>query len=99
MSNPSVDNVAISLHVYSPPYSLCNIYSLEKPFKQEVSMISLYSNLPYEEKKVDQLTSCPKKVHASLESFIGGLKETLKRPTPDPDAMEELLSTIQFSCA
>jgi hypothetical protein len=53
MGNPNLDRVAISLHVYSPPYNQCHIFDPERPLKQLVSIVTAYGvEHPFVEKKV-----------------------------------------------
>ena len=75
MGNPNLDHVAISLHVYSPAYHECHIFSEDDPsLKKKVSISTAYgARYPFMEKNITKMCDQESVTTQTMESFIAKL--------------------------
>jgi len=110
MGNPSMETPCVSLHIYSPPFSACNIFDRVSGMKKLISFKTVYDTNPppevldtannagsvKEEAKSKQyiLKSVDK---ISLETFVERVKANLSDPESNPECISALLEKLVLS--
>ena len=92
MGNASSSEVAMSLHVYSPAYHQCHVFSEVVPEKRKVSISTAYGAIyPFMERKIVETTSdC-----YDLKTFLCQLKCALTHQ--NFDKVNSLVDSLRFS--
>eukprot|EP01094_Clydonella_sp_ATCC50884_P020059 TRINITY_DN4070_c0_g1_i1.p1 TRINITY_DN4070_c0_g1~~TRINITY_DN4070_c0_g1_i1.p1 ORF type:complete len:789 (-),score=206.26 TRINITY_DN4070_c0_g1_i1:127-2493(-) len=79
MGNARSDGVAVSLHVYSPPYHECHVFAEDEPLKKKVCITAAYgAEFPFLESTSEQIKGCHTSDSTTLSLFIDNVTHMLQ---------------------
>jgi len=95
MGNPNSEEIACSLHIYSPPYHECLIFDEVTGEEKKVSISVAYgARFPFMERKLD-LEGCPGRPICTLNALSAEIKKVLATTNPGENCANVLKTVFQ----